>query len=483
VVINQQNDAQFIVLQPFFEAHQTFLGLSIIGKAAQKGLVEFNLVKFSDFVLPKERIDEPTCGPGAGMIIKPEVVEKAIAACEEKWGPGYRIFFSPQGKRLNQRLVRELAEKLISRSYGSRHSAEGLVPHHERLSTAAHPEEHAVSMRLEGHERAHLILVCPRYEGMDERVQGHYADLVVSIGDYVVMGGDLPAQVFLEGLLRFLPGVVGDPISVQEDSFSGPFLDHPEYGLPVEWKGMVIPEIVRSGNHAAINEWRLRQAAEKTVLNRFDWLRTSSLSDKEKALVAQHIPPHYIALMHAQVKIRDGTIGTTSIVSIDLHDTARSSATYGVKNFFMVCPLTDQQAIMQTFFDFWLSETGKKYNPSRYAAVSKVRPAQSLQEVIEKITELEGQKPLLIITSAQQHEHAHKIDYTCQGTVWQHKRPVLLIFGTGQGLADEVIEQGDYLLTPVGGLTDYNHLSVRSAIAIVLDRWLGLAQEAKNSQK
>jgi tRNA (guanine37-N1)-methyltransferase len=156
----------------------------------------------------------------------------------------------------------------------------------------------------------HLILVCPRYEGVDARVEEYYADKVISIGDYVLMGGDLPAQVFIEALLRHLPGVVGNESSVEQESFTGPFLDYPEYGLPVEWKGMEIPEVVRSGDHQRIAKWRCEQACKKTILKRFDWFVSSSPSKKDLALCLEMIPPHYVVLMHTQVNLKVGHIGT-----------------------------------------------------------------------------------------------------------------------------------------------------------------------------
>ena len=140
----------------------------------------------------------------------------------------------------------------------------------------------------------------------------------------------------------------------------------------------------------------------------------------------------------------------------------------------MVSPLVDQQKIMKMFLDFWHSDTGKNYNQSRFQAVERVITVKQLDEVIQHITAKEGKKPLVIATSAREHQHAHKIDYYGQGAVWKHNRPILFLFGTGRGLDPALTAQCDFLLDPVTSMTDYNHLSVRSAIAIVLDRWLGL---------
>ena len=317
----------------------------------------------------------------------------------------------------------------------------------------------------------HLILICFRYEGIDERVEEYYADKVISIGDYVLMGGDLPAQVFLEGLLRLLPGIVGKEESVKHESFSGPFLDFPVYGKPIEWQDMKVPEVLLSGDHKKIASWRQNQASKKKIQKRFDWFSQSPTTKEERELAVKYIPPHYIAMMHTDVMIKGGRIGETSVTSLDIHDTARSAATYGIENVFLVTPLKDQQKIVRTFLGFWHSKEGKKYNTSRYDAVARVRILENYQEVIDAIREKEGKEPVVIATSAKAFPHSLPIDYFSQGAVWQHERPVLILFGTGQGLSQNLVQKSDFLLDPINGLTDYNNLSVRAAVAIILDRW------------
>lgn len=441
------------IISTFPQLHETFFTTSLIARAVEKKLISYNLIRFSDFCQPKERIDEPTCGPGPGMIIKPEITQKALEHCYAQWGKGFTIFFSPQGKKLDQPLFRQLAASFTEHTQvNANQSSE---------NDAAHPEPH-------------IILVCPRYEGVDSRVEAAYADLVLSVGDYVLMGGDIPAQLFLEGLLRLLPEVVGNVESLEQESFESPFFDHPQFGLPLEWKGNAIPALMTSGNHAAINKWRKEEAARKTVLNRFDWFREHSAAQAEQTLVKKLIPNHYVCLMHSQVIVKSGSEGTTSITSIDIHDLARSSSTYGVNNVFIVSPLEDQQSIIGEFLAFWHSAEGAQYNQTRHNAVSRVIPTRTFEQVIAEIEKREGIKPLIIATSAKPSDQAQTIDYHSQGKVWQHNRPVLFVFGTGQGLAPSLLEQCDYLLIPVYGMTNYNHLSVRSAVAIILDRWFGL---------
>lgn len=439
------------IITVFPEIHEPFIAASLLGKAIEKGVLSCNVIRLSSLVPPKERIDEPTAGPGAGMIIKPVLMQKAIDQAEQQYGPGVKIFFSPQGVKLDQRVLRQLSKELFSQ-----------------------PQEVSEVSSEATLKNDHLILICSRYEGIDARVEEHYADLVLSIGDYVLMGGDIPAQVFLEGILRLLPGIVGKQASVEEDSFSGALLDHPEYGLPVEWEGKKIPDIVLSGNHAKIEAWRKEEACKKTLKKRFDWFITNSPTEEQVAYARSVIPRHYLAVMHTQIVLKGGQIGESSIASLDIHDVARSCATYGIEQFFIVSPLKDQRSILDTFLGFWRSQEGMEYNQSRFKSMQIVEPISSLTDVIEAIRAKEGKEPLIIATSAKQHNNVPAIDYHCQSMIWDYDRPILFIFGTGQGLADVVLDRCDYLLLPIYGLSSYNHLSVRAAVSIILDRWLGL---------
>lgn len=424
----------------FPDLFSPFLQTSIIKKAAEKGVVSFDVFNYLSLVKPKERIDAPTFGHGAGMLLKPTIVESAVNELENRHGKAFRVFFSPHGVPLTQGLLTSTAERLK--------------------------------------DDKHLMLVCGRYEGMDARVEEEYADLIVSIGDYVVMGGEVPAMVFLEGLLRHVPGVVGRIESVEHDSFTGPFVDHPEFTEPVVWHGKEVPAVIRSGNHGAIRAWRDKQAAQRTVLHHFDWLRTSPMTTEQRDLSFSCIPPHYAVLMHADVMVKDkGELrpGTTSITSFDIHDIARSAKTYGIKEYFLVTTLMDQRKIAETILGFWKQESGAEYNIDRYRSIESVSMQQSLDDCIARIREREGKEPILIATAARDLEHSRLITYRDQGKVWAEQRPVLFVFGTGSGLSPKVLDRADYLLVPVKGFVDFNHLSVRSAAAIVFDRWLGRA--------
>lgn len=425
------------IVSVFPDLFGPFLSTSLIKRACDKRFVTIELDSFFSYVEPKERIDAPTFGPGAGMLLKPEVVQRAIEANEAKHGVAYKIFFSPQGKLLDQQVLKRLAAVWA--------------------------------------EKKHIMLLSSRYEGMDVRVEQEYADEIISIGDYVLMGGDLPAMILTEGLLRYVPGVIGREDSVEQDSFVGPFVDYPAYTEPVLWKEKLVPDIIRSGNHQLIEQWRRQQAAQQSVLHHFQWVQCHIESSKDKQLAASYIPAHYVALCHADVLIGEEKIpGTTSVTSIDIHDVARSCKTYGIKQYWIVTPLTDQQRIVGRFLGFWQSDIGESYNAQRQKAISLVHLAESIDKVIAQIELEEGKRPIVIATSAREVQDVQNITFFDQEKVWQHGRPVLVLLGTGKGLIADIIAKCDYILDPIGGFTDFNHLSVRSAAAIILDRWLGI---------
>jgi tRNA (guanine37-N1)-methyltransferase len=432
----------------FPDLYKPFLDTSIVKRAQEQQKVAFEITSLFSYVAPKERVDAPTFGHGSGMLIRPDVVERAINAREAASGKAYKIFFSPQGEKVDADVLKELY----------------------RICQ----------------EKKHLMLLPARYEGMDSRVEHYYADKVISIGDFVLMGGDLPAMMVLEGLLRFIPGVVGKQESVEQDSFMGAFVDYPEYTAPVEWKGIKVPEVIRSGNHKEIARWRKEMAARKSALEHFEWVRSHPLSAEEKKLVESYIPPHYAILMHNQVILPNEQEGCTSVTSLDIHDIARSACTYGLKGYFIVTPLADQQKIIKKLLSFWASPEGEEYNPHRHSALERVFVVSSLDEALAGIVEQEAATPLLMGTSARAGEfehHQNAVTYYDQKKVWALNRPVAFIFGTGRGLAQSVLMRCDFMLPPVKGFAEFNHLSVRSAAAIVFDRWLGSTIKKINTPK
>lgn len=207
------------------------LDQSILLKARDAGLLSVEVHDLREFAGGKHRVtDEPPFGGGGGMVMKPEPIFAGVESLKERFGPGKVVLLSPQGERLTSALARRLAEV------------------------------------------GHLILVCGRYEGVDQRVADHLADLEVSIGDYVLTGGELPALVLIDAVARFFPGVLGDPLASSRDSFEDGLLEAPQYTRPREFRGHTVPEVLLSGDHAAIDRWRREEALRRTRLKRPDLL-------------------------------------------------------------------------------------------------------------------------------------------------------------------------------------------------------------------
>jgi tRNA (guanine37-N1)-methyltransferase len=187
------------------------------------------------------------------------------------------------------------------------------------------------------------------------------------------------------------------------------------------------------------------------------------------------MPNHYVALLHSNITLADGVSeGNSSVTSIDIHDLARSTKTFGIHHYFVVTELVDQQKIVNRLLDFWQEGPGVTYREQRHEALQSVTCVASLQSVIEAIEQQEKKRPIIIATSAKDVAQDKNITYYDQERVWASQRPVLILFGTANGLGASVLDQCDYVLVPIEGFSSYNHLSVRSAAAIVLDRWLGI---------
>lgn len=220
------------VLTLFPEAFAGPLDVSIIKRARDAGLLDLHLHDIREHATDRHRtVDDQPFGGGHGMVMKVDVLDAALQAAQaQAEAPSYVIYLSPQGERLDDALVRELA---------------------------AHPR---------------LVLVSGRYEGVDERFVEHCVDREVSIGDYILTGGELPAMVLIEAVARHLPGALGDDASPREESFVEGLLEHPQYTRPAEYRGWTVPDVLLSGHHAEIEKWKQEQRLERTRKRRPDLL-------------------------------------------------------------------------------------------------------------------------------------------------------------------------------------------------------------------
>ncbi len=419
--------------------YENFLTTSLVKRAIDKKIFTISVLNMFDAVLPGKRIDSPIVGHGAGMLLGAPILEKTVQSviAQNKGKKPFTIFFSPHGKQLNQTILKNL------------------------------------SFRLKAEEK-NLLLVSGRYEGFDARAEETYADEIISIGDYVLCGGDLPIMVFIEGFIRLLDGVIGNQDSVGSDSFSDALLDYPHYTSPDVWQDKKIPSILKTGNHKLIADWRTEQAIDRTIISNWNWTRKQKISQSLKKKIKQRIPNHYCALLHNDVVLKDGSVGQSTITSIDIHDIARSSKTYGIKEYFLVTRLAAQSQLAENFLDFWKDDEAACLNRSRAEVLAFVTVKKEIEDCIEHIKKIEGMSPILVVTSSRREiPHEHMITFHDQGKLWREKRPILFIFGTSHGISPEVMNSCDFRLIPLEGLEEFNFLSVRSAVGIVLDRWLG----------
>jgi len=230
------------VVTIFPELVRAFAAAGLIRRAVEEGRMEVVEKDLRDFTTDRHRtVDDVPFGGGGGMVMKPEPLFAAVEALKRE---GDRVvLMSPQGTVLKDAVARRLA------------TAKGLV------------------------------VICGRYEGVDERVREGLVDEEMSIGDYVLSGGELPALVLIEAVSRFLPGVVGNAGSVEQDSFATGLLDYPHYTRPAEFRGAKVPDVLVSGNHGEVEKWRRREALRQTMLKRPDLLERATLSPSDRAII------------------------------------------------------------------------------------------------------------------------------------------------------------------------------------------------------
>ena len=214
---------------------------SIIGKATEKGIIDINLINIRDFSEDKHnKVDDTPYGGGAGMVMKPDVVYSAYDSVKDK--NAKVIYMSPQGKKLNQKKVEELSKE------------------------------------------NHLIILCGHYEGIDQRVLDKIVDEEISIGDYVLTGGELPAMVMIDAISRYVDGVISGE-SISEESFSNGLLEYPQYTRPEIFMGEKVPDVLLSGHHENINKWRRQESLKNTLKKRPELLDNIELTEKEKIYI------------------------------------------------------------------------------------------------------------------------------------------------------------------------------------------------------
>lgn len=237
------------VITIFPEMIEPYLDCSIIGKARERGIVSIRTHNLRDYTHDRHRTtDDTPYGGGPGMLMKVEPIASAFEAILSDGIPSRNILVTPQGRPFDQSMAEELSR-----------------------------------------DDRRLIILCGRYEGIDERIVDYYIDDEISVGDYVLTGGELPALVIIDASVRLLGGVVGDEDSLHDESFSWGILDYPQYTRPSRWRGLGVPEVLKSGNHAEIDRYRRKEALRRTMLRRPDLLDRVDLSETDKKLIEEII--------------------------------------------------------------------------------------------------------------------------------------------------------------------------------------------------
>jgi tRNA (guanine37-N1)-methyltransferase len=238
-------EMHFTILTIFPELFAPFWSHGMIGRAKKSGTIGAETIQIRDFTADRHRsTDDRPYGGGSGMVMTPEPLAAAIRQAQARSPHATTVLLSPQGRRFDQQLAVEL--------------------HHRGRD---------------------MILVCGRYEGVDDRICGQFVDEEISVGDFVLTGGELAAMVIIDAVCRLIPGVLGAADAADKDSFASGLLEHPQFTRPRDFEGDRVPDILLSGNHAAVDRWRLEQSLMRTLLQRPDLLDERRLSGSETEIL------------------------------------------------------------------------------------------------------------------------------------------------------------------------------------------------------
>ncbi len=407
---------RFNIVSLFPDFFSTPLSTGLLGKAIEKKIIEVNFYNPRDYTTDGYKsVDDYPYGGGSGMLLSTEPLKRTLDHVRKQDPLTFIVFLTPRGVRFSQKIA------FMLKDVNS------------------------------------ITLVCGRYEGFDERIVEEYANLEISLGDFVTMGGEVAALAVIEAVSRLVPGVIGNESSIKEESFSNGILEYPQYTRPRIFMGKKVPEVLLSGNHEAIEKWRKERALRDTLERRPDIIRKK----------------FYIAIVHFPVKGKDGRTIGTSVVPFDIHDAGRVARTYGASGVFIITPFKTQQSLTRRLIFHWIKGYGSIYNETRKEAMELVRVSNSIEEAKTSIEQETGMKPVVVSTTAREIEGYVTYKKIREMAHSGEIGPFLYLFGTGWGLTDETLKNSDVVLEPVRGF-GYNHLSVRSATSIIVDRIYGI---------
>ncbi len=427
---------KYDIITIFPEFFESVLSYGVISRAIDNNIINVNLHDLRKYTEDKHKsVDDKPYGGGSGMLMMPEPISRAIEDVRDTKKKSIVIYTSPTGEKLNDKTVNELSE-------------------YEQV-----------------------VILCGRYEGIDERIKELYVDREISIGDFVLSGGEHAAGIIVDSVSRNIKGVLGNESSAADDSFKNGLLEYPQYTRPEKFKNIAVPPVLLSGHHKEVEDWRKKESIKKTFLNMEEILDDSQLNAEEYEYLGKLQKEYskntkvYIALIHYPVYNKDLKKIVTAFTNLDAHDIARAGKTYGVKKFYLVNPVSDQRELVKKVIDHWTVGPGVNFNPTRKEALEIVEVNESIEEIIDDIEKTENVRPKVVVTDAR--IKSEMVGYKkLREKIFNDDKPFLILFGTGWGLIEEVINSADYILKPVKGYNAFNHLSVRSAAAIILDRLL-----------
>ncbi|MBT6795711.1 tRNA (guanosine(37)-N1)-methyltransferase TrmD [bacterium] len=425
----------FNILSVFRELIKPSLKYGVLSKAIKKNKIKVNIFSYSDYLNDGDRLDDKQFGGEPGMVIKYQNASRAINAIKKSNPKTKVIFLTPKGKKLDNNLAKEMSKM------------------------------------------GNISIICGRYEGFDERIIDQYSDLEVSIGDYIVSGGEYPAVILMDSISRMVKGVIGNEESVENDSLSNSLLKHPVYTRPAELKVGKVPKLITGGNHKKIKNFNRQESILSTLKRREDLLETTDLKIDERELLRKvkrgDIKSNaYLALVHYPIQNIKGEVIKTSLTNLDIQDIARTCMSYGIKKYYITHPVKEQRELAKNVLDYWEKGINMKNDSTKHKALENIEIKNSISDAIKAIKKIHGKKPKIVATDGRiMHNMVNYSDI--RRNLNTDDSPYLFLFGTGWGLTKEVLDNADYILKPVGSYYEYNHLSVRSAVAIILDRIFG----------
>ena len=427
---------KFDIVTIFPDFFESVFSFGVISRAVENKTVEINVHDLRTYSPAKHgKTDDTPYGGGSGMLMTPGPIGNAINSIREKGLRSAVILTTPKGEEFNDRKAQELC----------------------------------------GFEQ--LIILCGRYEGIDDRVNELYVDMKISTGKYINSGGEYACSLVVDAVSRYLPGVLGNTESLASESLKDGLLEYPQYTKPRTYRGKKVPEVLISGDHEKIRKWRRRESIKSTFIQNPSSLDDAQLSKDEDAFLKElktESPPGfkvYIALVHYPAYNSRLEVVSTAFKSIDAHDISRDATTYGVRKFYLINPVEEQRRLAGRLVDHWVEGEGKNFNETKSKAFGIISIISTIEEAIGQIEKIEGKKPKIVATDARFSDDMTGYR-TLREKIFENEEPFLILFGTGSGLTLETIKAADYVLRPISGYSEFNHLSVRSAAAIVLDRLL-----------